>query len=181
MDIWSSKHSGRLATRILAKPSYTLKRSLSYTLKRSLSSAPRRQRALSKAKRYTVLSSAGSVTLLNVVVAVLLDEFIATVVREKEAHALRVEAENDKRRIKGVLDPLTQKLCAFEDGENLLERIDDLWKRLDSDGSGGLDYKEFREGLKRLPGIGLPRLRASLACLACVPRLRALPACLACA
>jgi hypothetical protein len=42
------------------------------------------------------------VTLLNVVVAVLLDEFIATVVREKEAHALRVEAENDKRRIKGV-------------------------------------------------------------------------------
>lgn len=100
--------------------------------------------------------------MLNVVVAVLLDEFIATVVREKEAHALRVEAENDKRRIKGVLDPLTQKLCAFEDGENLLERIDDLWHRLDSDGSGGLDYKEFRDGLKRLPGIGLPTLRLKI-------------------
>lgn len=96
----------------------------------------------------------GSVTLLNVVVAVLLDEFIATVVREKEAAALRAEAENDKRRIKGVLDPITSKLCAFEDADNLVERIDDLYERLDSDGSGGLNFDELKEGIKRLPGIG---------------------------
>jgi len=86
----------------------------------------------------------GSVTLLNVVIAVLLDELIATVGREKEAAALLVEADNDKRRIKGVLDLLTSQLTAFEDPENLIERIDDLYHRLDSDQSGGLNYLEFK-------------------------------------
>ena len=36
----------------------------------------------------------------------------------------------------GVLDPVTSKLCEFEDGDNLLERIDDIYVRLDKDGSG---------------------------------------------
>lgn len=35
-----------------------------------------------------------------------------------------------------MLDPVTSRLCAFEDGDNLLERIDDIYVRLDKDGSG---------------------------------------------
>jgi ATP/ADP translocase len=51
-----------------------------------------------------------SVMMLNVVVAVLLDEFIKHVTREKE-EADRIDAlEKEKRKIKGCLDELTALL-----------------------------------------------------------------------
>ena len=45
--------------------------------------------------------------LLNVVVAVLLDEFISSVQREKEEAERRERLQNDKKKISGFLDPLT--------------------------------------------------------------------------
>jgi hypothetical protein len=29
-----------------------------------------------------------------------------------------------------------------------------MWHRLDADGSGGLDYGEFKRGIRNLPGTG---------------------------
>jgi len=94
-----------------------------------------------------------NIVLMNVVVAVLLDEFISSVGREKDAAALVKELENAKRRITGVLDPITMQLTGFESRENLDERIDELYTQLDRDGSGGLNFEEFKQGVNELPGF----------------------------
>ena len=83
----------------------------------------------------------------------LLDEFIATVAREKEMAKIAQEREMAKKRITGVLDAITRQLTEFEDSDNLIERIDQIYERLDQDGSGGLDFGEFKDGIRRLPGI----------------------------
>jgi len=94
-----------------------------------------------------------NIVLMNVVVAVLLDEFISSVGREKDAAALIMELENAKRRITGVLDPITMQLTGFESKENLGERVDELYTQLDRDGSGGLNFEEFKQGVNELPGF----------------------------
>jgi len=48
-----------------------------------------------------------SVMLLNVVVAVLLDEFISSVSREKEEDEKRERIERNKKKVSGFLDALT--------------------------------------------------------------------------
>jgi len=89
-----------------------------------------------------------------VVVAVLLDAFVANVEREKEKRQAAEEAEAQKRRITGVLDPITSTLESYQDLPDLLEKCDTLFNRLDDDGSGGLQYQEFKDGIRRLPGTG---------------------------
>ena len=54
---------------------------------------------------------------------------------------------------KQVLDCITEKLSGFESAQNFTERIDSLYQRLDQDKSGGLNYDEFRRGLRNLDGI----------------------------
>lgn len=81
-----------------------------------------------------------SIMLLNVVVAVLLDEFIATVTREKEEQAHQEYLEKERRKISGCLDPLTKSLTLFEDEEDLASRIASIYNKLDEDDSGGLNY-----------------------------------------
>ena len=71
----------------------------------------------------------GNIMFLNVVIAVLLDEFISSVQRDKEAASVVLESENAKRRITGVLDPITAQLTAFDSRENLCDRIQDLYSR----------------------------------------------------
>jgi len=41
----------------------------------------------------------------------------------------------------GILDPVTQTLTNFEDEDDLDGKIDDIYFRLDKDGSGGLNYE----------------------------------------
>ncbi len=41
----------------------------------------------------------------------------------------------------GILDPVTQTLTNFEDEADLDGKIDDIYLRLDKDGSGGLNYE----------------------------------------
>jgi hypothetical protein len=91
-----------------------------------------------------------SVMLLNVVVAVLLDEFVATVTRAKEAQERFEAEEQDKRKVKGVLDQLTKNLEAFEDRDDLFRKINGLYDALDEDGSGGLNFEEFQQGLMNM-------------------------------
>ena len=95
----------------------------------------------------------GRVMLLNVVVAVLLDEFIVSVAREKEQAEREAEKENAKMRITGFLDTITCQLKTFDSRENLMQRIDKIYQKLDDDDSGGLNFAEFKAGIKSLPGI----------------------------
>jgi voltage-gated sodium channel len=90
------------------------------------------------------------VILLNVVVAVLLDEFIKFIAEEKEGERRLKEIENEKKRIVGCLDPLTKTLVTFEDTEDLMNKIDEIYLRLDEDDSGVLVFEEFRAGLKNM-------------------------------
>ena len=95
----------------------------------------------------------GRVILLSVVVAVLLDEFIVSVAREKELVEREVEKENAKMHITGFLDTITCQLKTFDSRENLMQRIDKIYQKLDADDSGGLNCAEFKAGIKSLPGI----------------------------
>jgi hypothetical protein len=94
-----------------------------------------------------------NVLLLNVVVAVLLDEFLANVEREKGAADREVEALLAKQRVTGVLDPVTSNLTSFQNLEDLSRKIDNIFNQLDSDGGGELSFEEFKAGLKGIPGI----------------------------
>jgi hypothetical protein len=78
-----------------------------------------------------------TVVLLNVVIAVLLDEFIAFIAQEKQAVLRQHEAELEKMRVYGCLDPLTKTLIAFNDEPDLMNKIDTIYQRLDNDDSGG--------------------------------------------
>ena len=78
------------------------------------------------------------------------DEFICFIASEKERLAREKEAELEKLRISGCLDPLTKTLIAFDDTEDLHLKIDGIYRRLDNDDSGGLNFEEFRQGLKHM-------------------------------
>eukprot|EP00960_Hanusia_phi_P006656 190222-Hanusia_phi.AAC.8 len=95
------------------------------------------------------------VFLINVVVAVLLDEFISSIQAEKAqieaANREQDEKEKELRRSKSVLDPLSSHLSLFVNERDLMQRISETYERLDKDGSGGLNFEEFQRGLKQLP------------------------------
>eukprot|EP00277_Geminigera_cryophila_P041233 CAMPEP_0173109502 /NCGR_PEP_ID=MMETSP1102-20130122/43548_1 /TAXON_ID=49646 /ORGANISM="Geminigera sp., Strain Caron Lab Isolate" /LENGTH=285 /DNA_ID=CAMNT_0014008569 /DNA_START=124 /DNA_END=981 /DNA_ORIENTATION=- len=82
--------------------------------------------------------------------------------REEKLAQEKLQRENAKRRITGCLDPVTQQLSAFDSTANLIERIDVIYRRLDSDESGGLNFEEFRRGIKHLPGPGGSWLRVHI-------------------
>eukprot|EP00960_Hanusia_phi_P034400 751040-Hanusia_phi.AAC.1 len=97
----------------------------------------------------------GTIVMVNVVVAVLLDEFISFVTKEKEeiarAEAEEREEKSQASRITGVLDSLTQTLAHFTGMADLTHKIDQYYERLDIDKSGGLSFKEFQSAIKTLP------------------------------
>lgn len=69
---------------------------------------------------------------------VLLNEFVATVVRgakeEEEEHDARTREDG---KVDGPLDQLIRCLITFDDDEDLLGKIGDIYDQLDEDGSGG--------------------------------------------
>ena len=88
----------------------------------------------------------------SVVIAVLLDNFISSVTNAKELANDMEEHERSKKKICGILDPITSMLTSFDDEADLIHRIDDIFQKLDTDESGGLDYQEFRVNVRGLPG-----------------------------
>jgi hypothetical protein len=90
------------------------------------------------------------IVLFNVVVAVLLDEFLKYIQIEKERELKNREAALSKSQITGCLDELTKTLALFRDEEDLQYKIDALYTQLDTDDSGGLNFEEFCRGLRYL-------------------------------
>ena len=78
---------------------------------------------------------------------------LVSVAREKEQAECEAEKENAKMRITGFLDTITCQLKTFDSRENLMQRIDETYQKLDDDDSGGLNFAEFKAGIKSLPGI----------------------------
>jgi len=93
-----------------------------------------------------------SIVLLNVIVAILLDEFVQSVTREKEQREIADRLATKKKRITGVLDPLTSCLVTFDDETDLCRKIDDIFDRLDINRDEQISFEEFRERIKNLPG-----------------------------
>jgi len=93
-----------------------------------------------------------SVMMLNVVVAVLLDEFLGSVARDKEERERLEQAEKEKLKVTGCLDELTLQLINFIDDEDLGAKIASIYHQLDADASGGLSFDEFKAAVKGLVG-----------------------------
>ena len=94
-----------------------------------------------------------NIMLMNIVIAVLLDEFILCAQAEKErlADAGAAEARAATGIIDGPLDPVFENMLAdFTSNRDLLHRIQVLWDWLDLDESGDVTLSEFNEGLKKL-------------------------------
>jgi hypothetical protein len=81
---------------------------------------------------------------------VLLDEFVATVTRKKEAQVQLEAQERERRKIRGCLDLLSQKLVTADDEEDLEAKIALVYDKLDEDGSDGLNFEQFVDGMKRI-------------------------------
>lgn len=97
-------------------------------------------------------------TCLQVVVAVLLDNFLAATQDEKRAEAVKYQLEH--RRQGSPLDPLLQKLTDDFDTEDDLSRdIHAVFMILDCDDSGGISNQEMLEGFAKIEVT--PRIRLS--------------------
>jgi len=88
-----------------------------------------------------------NVVMLNIVVAVLLDEFVNTTQEYKDQKA---EALMSSHRHFHVLDPLLDKLVHFSSDIDLSAQIQALFNMLDLDDNGGVGYEELKEGLRKL-------------------------------
>ena len=54
---------------------------------------------------------------------IITDEFISSVTREKDEKERRTAEEENKKKIAGLLDPLTRTLTTFEDEDDLVEGL----------------------------------------------------------
>lgn len=92
--------------------------------------------------------------LVNIVVAVLLDEFISTVAQEKASEAEEQERAERMRQgiidLKGPLDAVLRLLAKFSSETELAQMIDELYDVLDADQSGLISYSEAQEGFRKL-------------------------------
>lgn len=76
----------------------------------------------------------GGVILLNIVLTVLLDEFLSSVAADKAREAAEMEEQAEACRITGVLDPLSESFCQFSDNFDLQSQISTTFDVMDEDG-----------------------------------------------
>ena len=89
---------------------------------------------------------------LNVVVAVMLDEFITAVqsVRQAEKDREYEQIIEETMHSGMALDPLLAHLINFSSMDDLQDQIVEVYRHLDCDDSGGLGFEELRDGLRLL-------------------------------
>jgi len=90
------------------------------------------------------------IVLVNIVLAVLLDEFLKTAEQNKLEMATAKQAQDHAGGMFGPLDPVLHHLAAFQSSEDLSVRIESLFSLLDQDGGGTIAFDEFAAGLRRL-------------------------------
>ena len=94
------------------------------------------------------------VVLMNVVIAILLDEFLTTVAKEKLLQRKREMIEKSRSNItigsdrRQPLDPLLAGLVTFTTEEDLLSKIGAIYEAMDLDESGSMSLEELNAGLK---------------------------------
>ena len=85
--------------------------------------------------------------MLNIVVAVLLDEFVNTTQQSKDELAAKAMLGF---RVSHPLDPFLEQLIQFTTESDLCAKIQSLYGMLDQDDNGGIGYVELQEGLRKL-------------------------------
>ena len=89
------------------------------------------------------------IMLFNIVVAVLLDNFLTTMTkgRERQRKSQMLVQEHNS------LDPVVEVLAQFRSSADLTMSVQSIFRRLDVDMSGSIGFAEFRDGLRRLLGV----------------------------
>ena len=99
--------------------------------------------------------------LVNIVVAVLLDEFLTTMTNNRSAQRISKVLGSEPQ--KSPLEPLLAVLAAnLKSDEDLSMSIGGFFRRLDVDMNGSLGFHEFADGLKTLANVYLSREGRSL-------------------
>ena len=94
--------------------------------------------------------------LMNVFVAILLDEFLGTIAQEKaekkRAERLEREYEVNMLHVERMwpLDPLMAVLVLYTTDHDLITKIAGIYERMDLDKSGSLSLQELNRGLQHL-------------------------------
>jgi len=90
----------------------------------------------------------GNLVLINIVIAVLLDEFLTTLSRSREE---TIRAAGLERSIAEchVLDPLLEVLSQYRSRADLRQSIVALFERMDCDGSGYVNFDEMTQMLSK--------------------------------
>jgi hypothetical protein len=88
-------------------------------------------------------------TLLNVVVAVLLDNFTQAANAEKELKAAVLAKQQGQTPVRYSIDPLLSALSHFDTSADLSHRIHLLFRVLDDKANGSLTFDELRAGLMK--------------------------------
>jgi hypothetical protein len=89
-----------------------------------------------------------SLVLINIIIAVLLDEFLTTMAKSRKENA---DADLvDGPQCGHFLDPLMEVLSKFNSVADLSESINLIFSRLDGDGSGTIGFSEMSDGLHGL-------------------------------
>ena len=89
--------------------------------------------------------------LINIVVAVLLDEFLNTMGQLRAQEEAQVAFQRASEADKDPLDPLYQVLVHYRTPRELTVHIRGLYNRLDIDCNGRLSYDEVVRGFRNLP------------------------------
>eukprot|EP00960_Hanusia_phi_P060509 764528-Hanusia_phi.AAC.2 len=90
-------------------------------------------------------------SLLQVVVAVMLDNFTAAADKEKKKIFQEEEYKHGEPFALHALDPVLESLSAHSSTEQLTSRISSLFVALDDNGNGSLSFLELRKGFQKFP------------------------------
>uniref|UniRef100_A0A7S0NDF1 EF-hand domain-containing protein n=1 Tax=Hanusia phi TaxID=3032 RepID=A0A7S0NDF1_9CRYP len=92
------------------------------------------------------------IVLINVVIAVLIDEFSGSVAKEKEARKRQTLHTLDSviSSYSGPIDPLLYSLIHYNTNEDLSKKIQQLFDFLDADDSNFLSFSEIEQGLRMM-------------------------------
>ena len=91
------------------------------------------------------------IVVVNIVLAVLLDEFLKAADKEKyETFMERHITDGSASHFQGPLDPFLEYISQFYNWDELLARILEAFRLFDTDHDGEIDFDDVSEGLRRL-------------------------------